>query len=39
MQKLETQLYELYKPHNDKLYKILGIKIDVWKKYYETIIQ
>ena len=29
---LEKYLYDIYKPHNEKLYKILGRKIDV--RYY-----
>lgn len=32
--KLEKYLYSIYKPHNEKLYKILGRKIDSWEKYY-----
>lgn len=34
---LEKKLYQIYKPHNKRLYKILGRKIDVWEKYYDTI--
>ena len=32
--KLEKYLYNIYKPHNEKLYKILGRKIDAWENYY-----
>ena len=32
--KLEKYLYNIYKPHNEKLYKILGRKIDLWENYY-----
>lgn len=32
--KLEKYLYNVYKPHNEKLYKILGRKIDSWENYY-----
>ena len=32
--KLEKYLYNIYKPHNEKLYKILGRKIDSWENYY-----
>jgi len=31
---LEKYLYNIYKPHNEKLYKILGRKIDIWENYY-----
>tara|TARA_R100001163_G_C5066610_1_gene205154 strand:+ start:2174 stop:2926 length:753 start_codon:yes stop_codon:yes gene_type:complete len=34
---LEIMLYKIYKPHNEKLYELLGRKIDIWEKYYETI--
>ena len=30
-----TKLYNIYKSHNEKLYKILGRKILIWEKYYE----
>lgn len=30
-------LYEIYKPHNERLYNILGRKIDIWEKYYENL--
>lgn len=30
-------LYDIYKPHLEKLYSILGRKIDIWEKYYETL--
>ena len=28
------QLYNIYKSHNEGLYKILGRKIDIWENYY-----
>jgi hypothetical protein len=34
---LEKKLYDIYKPHNDKLYEILGRKIDIWENYYNKI--
>jgi hypothetical protein len=34
---LEKKLYDIYKPHNEKLYEILGRKIDVWENYYNNI--
>lgn len=34
---LETKLHNIYKPHNEKLYKILGRKIKIWEKYYENL--
>ena len=34
---LETYLYNIYKSHNEKLYKILGRKIEIWEKYYNSI--
>lgn len=34
---LEKKLYEIYKPHNERLYEILGRKIDLWETYYENI--
>ena len=30
-------LIEFYKPHNEKLYKILGRKIDIWENYYNQL--
>lgn len=36
-QKLEKRLYNIYKPHNDKLYKLLGREIDIWENYYGTV--
>ena len=30
-------LYTIYKPHIEKLYKILGRRIESWEKYYETL--
>lgn len=35
--KLEQKLYKIYKPHNEKLYKILGYRIQFWENYYNTI--
>jgi hypothetical protein len=35
--KLEKYLYNIYKPHNEKLYKTLGRKIDIWEKYYNQL--
>ena len=32
--KLEKDLYNIYKPHNEKLYEILGRIIDLWEQYY-----
>lgn len=29
-------LYDIYKDHNEKLYKILGRKIKSWERYYEV---
>jgi hypothetical protein len=34
---LEKKLYNIYKPHNEKLYEILGRKIDIWENYYNKI--
>ena len=34
---LEKMLYTIYKPHNDKLYKLLGRKIEIWENYYNTL--
>lgn len=34
---LEKKLYNIYKPHNERLYTILGRKIDIWENYYNTI--
>jgi hypothetical protein len=33
---LKKRLYTIYKPHNERLYKILGRKIDIWEEYYKT---
>ena len=30
-------LYEIYKPHNERLYLLLGRKIDSWEAYYKTL--
>ena len=29
-------LYKIYKPQNKKLYNLLGKKVDLWEKYYNT---
>ena len=34
---VEKYLYNIYKPHNEKLYKILGRKIDIWENYYSQL--
>lgn len=34
---LEKKLYNIYKPHNEKLYKILGRRIDIWENYYNNL--
>ena len=34
---LEQKLYHIYKPHNERLYKMLGRKIDIWENYYDKI--
>jgi len=34
---LEKKLYNIYKGHNERLYKILGRKIDIWENYYTEI--
>jgi len=34
---LEKKLYDIYKPHNERLYKILGRKIDIWENYYNKL--
>jgi len=35
--KLEKKLYNIYKKHNERLYEILGKKIDIWENYYNNI--
>lgn len=30
-------LYDIYKPHNETLYEILGRKVDIWENYYKTL--
>lgn len=35
--KLEKILSEIYKPHNENLYKLLGRKIEIWEDYYKSI--
>jgi hypothetical protein len=32
-------LYDIYKPHNEKLYSILGRKIDIWEDYYKKLME
>tara|TARA_B110000971_G_scaffold184941_1_gene192900 strand:+ start:2275 stop:3042 length:768 start_codon:yes stop_codon:yes gene_type:complete len=34
---LEERLYNIYKSHNEKLYEILGRKIDIWENYYNQL--
>jgi hypothetical protein len=34
---LEKKLYHIYKEHNERLYKILGRRIDIWENYYTEI--
>jgi hypothetical protein len=34
---LEKKLYKIYKPHNERLYKILGRKVNSWEKYYNEL--
>ena len=34
---LAKKLYHIYKPHNERLYKILGRKIDIWENYYDEL--
>jgi len=34
---LEDKLYAIYKEHNERLYNILGRRIDIWEKYYDGI--
>jgi hypothetical protein len=31
-------LYDIYKPHNERLYELLGRKIDSWEAYYKTLL-
>lgn len=33
------KLYNVYKPHNENLYKILGRKIDIWENYYDELLK
>lgn len=35
--RLEKMLYHIYKPHNERLYTLLGRKIDIWEEYYKGI--
>ena len=34
---LEYYLYDIYKSHNEKLYKLLGRKITIWENYYNKL--
>ena len=34
---IERYLYQIYKTHNEKLYKIIGRRIDIWDNYYNQI--
>jgi hypothetical protein len=34
---LAKKLYNIYKPHNERLYKILGRKVDIWENYYDEL--
>lgn len=34
---LEKKLYNVYREHNERLYKILGRRIDIWENYYNEI--
>lgn len=34
--KHKKELYRIFKPHNQKLYKLLGRKIDIWEDYYKS---
>lgn len=36
--KIEKLLYDIYKPHNENLYKLLGRRIEIWEKYYATLL-
>jgi hypothetical protein len=31
-------LYDIYRPHNERLYELLGRKIDSWETYYKTLL-
>ena len=35
--KAEQKLYNIYKPHNENLYKILGRRVKIWEEYYKNI--
>ena len=35
---MELAMYKIYKPHNEKLYKLLGRRIESWEKYYQSLI-
>ena len=32
---LEKKLYDIFRPHNERLYEILGRRIDIWETYYQ----
>jgi hypothetical protein len=34
---LEKKLYDIFRPHNERLYEILGRRIDSWEAYYHQI--
>ena len=34
---MELAMYKIYKQHNEKLYKLLGRRIDSWEKYYQSL--
>jgi hypothetical protein len=34
---LEKKLYNIYEPHNKKLYEMLGRKIQIWENYYDLL--
>ena len=34
----KKKLYTIFKPHNEKLYKILGRKIKIWENKYKHIL-
>jgi len=34
---LEKKLYDIYKPHNERLYEILGRRIPSWETYYDKL--
>lgn len=36
---LELMLYNKYKTHNERLYKILGRKIEIWENFYKKMVK